>query len=410
LLPKPNIQGMSPHRLTPPPPSGKPALALIEKLKLLHGDTVAVQKTLTSLYAAGLLISLAACGPTEPIKIGLIAGLSDRGSDFGESVRNGVILAIEQQNQAGGINGRKIELVVRDDGQDKAMATKAAEELIKLSPDIIIGPVTSSMATVITPLMNQAEQAIISPTVASINFYGKDDNFFRVNCTNREAATQHAKVLYERGSRRVGLAFDASNLPFSGSWIEAFSAEFAKLGGTTSGTSGFESTASTSFSQVITRLISTNPDAMIFVASTLDTARLAQQARRLAPDMPLSSSEWAASAEALSEMGGSAVEGMLMTHAYDRDDQRAAYQKFRSDFQKRFQREFGSFSLLAYDTANVVMAAMKQRSKDENMKTALLKYGPYQGVQQEIRFDANGDATRKVFFTEIRNGSLVQVK
>lgn len=115
-----------------------------------------LRKLVTALCTAACFVSLSACSPDEPIKIGLIAGLSDRGSDFGESVRNGVILAIEQQNQAGGINGRKIELVVRDDGQDKAVATKAAEELISLRPDIIIGPVTSSMATVIMPLMDQA--------------------------------------------------------------------------------------------------------------------------------------------------------------------------------------------------------------------------------------------------------------
>ncbi|PKO94434.1 MAG: amino acid ABC transporter substrate-binding protein [Betaproteobacteria bacterium HGW-Betaproteobacteria-10] len=368
------------------------------------------QKMRLALGAAGLFFSLAACSPPEPIKIGLLAGLSDRGSDFGESVRNGVILAVEQQNLAGGINGRKIELLVRDDGQDEAVAIKAAQELIALHPDIIIGPVTSSMATVVLPLMDAAGQVIISPTVASTNFFAKDDNFFRVNCTTHEAATQHAQVIFDRGARHVGLAFDESNLPFSGTWVKSFSAEFKKLGGSTSGTAGFESAASTRFSEVISRLLGTDPDALIFVASTLDTARLAQQARRLAPGLPLSSSEWAASAEALSEMGGSAVENMLITHAYNRDDQSAAYQNFRSAFKGRFQREFGSFSLLAYDTANVVFAAMKQRSAAENMKTALLKYGPYQGVQQEIRFDANGDATRKVHFTELRNENLVQYK
>lgn len=362
------------------------------------------------LGATGLVFGLSACSPPDSIKIGLLAGLSDRGSDFGESVRNGVILAVEQQNLAGGINGRKIELLVRDDGQDKGKAIKAAEELIALHPDIIIGPVTSSMATVVMPMMDQAGQIIISPTVASTNFYGKDDNLFRVNCTTRDAAIQHAKVLYERGPRHVGLAFDASNLPFSDTWVKAFSAEFNQLGGSTSGTIGFESAASTSFSDVISRLLGTRPDALIFVASTLDTARLAQQARRLAPGLPLSSSEWAASAEALSEMGGSAVEGMLITHAYNRNDDRPAYQDFRSAFKNRFQREFGSFSLLAYDTANVVFTAMKQRSNGENMKAALLKYGPYQGVQQEIRFDANGDATRQVYFTEIRNGNTVQFR
>lgn len=357
-----------------------------------------------------LLLSLAACSPPEPIRIGLLAGLSDRGSDFGESVRNGVILAVEQQNLAGGINGRKIELLVRDDGQDQEKALKAAQELIALKPDIIIGPVTSSMAAVVMPLMQQASQVMISPTVASTHFYGHDDYFFRVNCTTQEAAIQHAGVLIERGRRRVALAFDASNLPFSGTWTEAFTREFERLGGVVSARSGFQSLASTRFSEVTAHLLDSDPDALVFVASTLDTSRLAQQARRQAPGLALSSSEWAASAEALSEMGGSAVEGMLITHAYNRDDTGAAYQNFRRAFKDRFQREFGSFSLLAYDTARIVFAAMKQRGSDESMKTALLKYGPYQGVQQNIVFDANGDATRQVYFTEIRRGNPVQIQ
>lgn len=360
--------------------------------------------------ALALTWVLAACSPPEPIRIGLLAGLSDRGSDFGESVRNGVILAIEQQNEAGGIHGRKIELIVRDDGQDKTKAEQAARELIALNPEIIIGPVTSSMATVVMPLMDQAGKIMISPTVASTNFFGKDDNLFRVNCTTREAAIQHARVLYERGTRRAGLAFDASNLPFSGTWVEAFSAEFDRLGGATIATAGFESAGGTRFSDVIAHLLESKPDALVLVASTLDTSRLAQQARRQAPGLPLSSSEWAASAEALIEMGGSAVDGLLMTHAYNRSDDSAAYLNFRNAFKQRFQREFGSFSLLAYDTANIVFTVMKKRESGEGMKQALLRYGPYRGVQQDIRFDANGDATRKVYFTEIRGDAPVQVK
>lgn len=362
------------------------------------------------IYLALGLSLLAGCQPKEPIRIGLLAGLSDRGSDFGESVRNGVILAIEQQNAAGGIDGRKIDLSVRDDGQDKVQARKAAEELIALHPDVIIGPVTSSMATVVVPMMNEAHQVIISPTVASTYFKGKDDYFFRVNCTTREAAIQHARVLYERGIRQPALAFDASNGPFSDTWIAGFNEELTRLGGRVSATAGFESVASTRFADVIGKLLEHSPDALIFVASTLDTSRLAQQARRLAPNLPLSSSEWAASGEALSEMGGRAVEGLLMTHAYNRNDQSVAYQQFRDAFKQRFQREFGSFSLLAYDTAKAVIAALQQKRDGERMKEALLKYGPYTGVQQQIQFDTYGDATREVFFTEIRNGQLVQLK
>lgn len=358
----------------------------------------------------GLALLLAGCGQQEPLRIGLIAGLSDRGSDFGVSVRDGVILAVEQRNQAGGIAGRKIELIVRDDGQDKAQATKSAEDLIAQKPDIVIGPVTSSMAAVVVPLLNQAGIVAISPTVASTDFKGKDDNFFRVNRTTKEAARDHAGVLYGRGLRRVALAFDTSNAPYSNTWVQAFSAAFAELGGQMSGSVGFKSMATPSYLDVMNQLLATKPDALLFVASSLDTARLCQQARRQAPNLPLSTTEWAASGELLTEMGGESVEHLLIAHAYDRDDTRPAYLAFRTAFKTRFQKEFGSFSLLAYDTAQVVFAAMAKRQAGESLKVALLKYGPYEGVQQPVQFDAYGDAARRVYFTEIRGGHFVQLK
>lgn len=357
-----------------------------------------------------LLISLPGCAPEKPVRIGLVAGLSDRGSDFGESVRNGVILAVEQQNQAGGINGRLIELIVRDDGQDKDQAARAAQELIAMQPDLVIGPVTSSMAAVIVPMMDKAGQVIISPTVASTVFYGKDDHFFRVNRTTREAAQHHAAILYRRGARQVAVAYDASNAPYSNTWLKEFTSEFNQLGGTVNASEGFESSASPSFALLLKKLLLTQPDALLFIASSLDTARLCQQARQLAPGLSLSSTEWAASGELLSEMGGDAVEGLLIAHAYDRNDSGARYKAFRDGYKARFQREFGSFSVLAYDTATVAIEALKKRSKEENTKTALLKYGPYQGLQQTVQFDANGDAQRKVFFTEIRGGQFTQIK
>jgi branched-chain amino acid transport system substrate-binding protein len=358
----------------------------------------------------GLVLALSGCGPKEPIRIGLIAGLSDRGSDFGESVRNGVILAVEQRNQAGGIHGRMIELIVRDDGQDAVQAARAANELIALKPEIVIGPVTSSMAKIIVPMFDSAGQYLISPTVAATDFRGLDDNLFRVNRTTGEAAEDHANVIFHRGARRVAMAFDTSNLPYSGTWVTAFTQHFEKLGGKVSGSAGFASAASPIFGDVIRDLIATRPDTLVFVASSLDTARLCQQARRQAPDLPLSSTEWAASGELLAEMGGDAVEGLLIAHAYDRDDQRTPFTAFRTSFKARFQREFGSFSLLAFDTANIVFTALEKRQPNEDMKSALLKYSPYQGVQQEIRFDPNGDTTRKVSFTEIRRGQFIQIR
>ncbi len=99
---------------------------------------------------------LAGCGPTEPIRLGFIGGLSDRNSDNGQSGQNGVILAIEQFNRAGGLHGRMVELVSRDDAQHRETAARSAHELVAARVEAVIGPFTSSMAEVIVPITGQA--------------------------------------------------------------------------------------------------------------------------------------------------------------------------------------------------------------------------------------------------------------
>ena len=66
-----------------------------------------------------LAIFLAACGPKPAIQIGFIGGLSDRNSDNGQARLRGVILAVEQFNRAGGVDGRMVELLPRDVAQTK---------------------------------------------------------------------------------------------------------------------------------------------------------------------------------------------------------------------------------------------------------------------------------------------------
>ncbi|HAY27617.1 MAG TPA: ABC transporter substrate-binding protein, partial [Candidatus Accumulibacter sp.] len=72
---------------------------------------------------------LTACAPPEPIRIGFIGGTSGRVADLGIAGRDAVLLAVELRNQAGGIAGRKVELLIRDDQQDPEAAKRALREL-----------------------------------------------------------------------------------------------------------------------------------------------------------------------------------------------------------------------------------------------------------------------------------------
>ena len=73
---------------------------------------------------AGLL-ALAACAPPEPLRLGFVGGLSGRVADLGIEGRNGAMLAVEQRNKLGGVNGRQVELVVEDDQQNVDAARMA---------------------------------------------------------------------------------------------------------------------------------------------------------------------------------------------------------------------------------------------------------------------------------------------
>lgn len=354
-------------------------------------------------------LALSACGEKAPLRVGFIGGLSDRNSDIGEAGRNGVLLAAEQVNATGGINGRRIELSIRDDAQNRDVGAKAASELVAEKVEAIVGPFTSGVAAGVVPVIDKGEVLTISPTVSSLDFYGKDDHFLRINRTTRDNASDYAAVMWARGQKAAAIAYDVRNRSFSESWLKEYRQAFTARGGRIVAEVPFESTADTAFAEVVAKMARGSPDSLVLIASAIDVARLAQQARRQLPKLPIVASEWAAS-EHLIELGGKAVEGVLIVQSWDRNDTSPRYQAFREAFVRRFQREPGYSSVAAYDAATVVFAAMRQRKSPESLKAAVLKYGPYEGLQQQIVFDRNGDASRKVFFAEIRDGKFVLLR
>lgn len=355
------------------------------------------------------LAALLGCSPEKPVRIGFIGGLSDRGSDVGEGGRNGLMLAVEQRNANGGINGRKIELLIQDDGQNPEKAGVAIKTLVDAKVDAVVGPFISAIAAVVVPVANEARLVMVSPTVTGGAFVGKDDYFIRINRTTRDNARDYAQQLFKRGQKQVSVAYDTRNRSYSESWLNEFELAFAALGGRTVAKVPFESQPETALSDIVRKMLAAKPDGLLFITNTVDVARLSQQAAKLAPALPKSAAEWATS-DALIELGGQAVEGLLIAQAFNRDDHSERFRQFHDAYQIRFGREPVYSALNGYDAAIVLMQAMSRQTGDETLKAAVLKYGPYEGLQQPIQFDQFGDTARLVYFTEIRTGRFVLVK
>lgn len=358
------------------------------------------------LFSACILVG---CGRQDPLVIGFIGGLTGPNADNGQAGLDAVTLAVEEFNRDGGVEGRLVELIAKDDGQSKEKATQSAQELVKAKVQAIVGPFTSSMAEVIVPIAGKAGIFEVSPTITSMDFYGKDDNLFRINRTTRDNAVDYARFLTARGIQQVAVAYDLRNKNFTESWLAEFQTALLKEGGRVDVAVPYTSSSETPFEQVVTDMLKAKPQGLVFISGALDVARLAQHSRRQAPRLPIIASEWAAT-EQLIDLGGKVIEGLIIVQNYDRDDASDRFRQFSQAYFKRFQRDPGYSSVSAYDAATVVLQALKQRQKGENLKAAALRSGPYPGLQQTIVFDANGDTPRKIFFTEVRNGQYRKIE
>lgn len=352
---------------------------------------------------------LAACTPPEPIRLGFIGGVSGRVADLGIGGRNGAALAIELRNKAGGVNGRMVELIVEDDRQDPEVAKQAVARLIERKVDAIIGPMTSSMATVTVPLANAAKVTMISPTVTAPKLSGVDDYFLRVIAPTTDYARKNAEYHFNhQGRRRVAAAYDLKNSAYSESWLGDYRSTFVALGGEIVTDEPYESGDETDFAQLAERLLARQPDAVLVIANSVDTAILAQQLHKRDPSVHITAAEWAAT-ERLTELGGKAIEGMAIAQFLDRESRQPAYVAFRDAYIERFAQEPGFAGITGFDATNVALDALAAKKDGQTLKQAILERGVFSGAQSEIRFDATGDASRETYMTVIRNGTFVRV-
>lgn len=363
-----------------------------------------------AVLAITMTVGLTACTPPEPINLGFIGGLSGRVADLGIEGRNGALLAIEQRNKAGGIGGRQVVLIAEDDQQNPEVARQAVGKLIDSKVAAIIGPMTSAMAVATVPLVNKAQMVMISPTTTTNDLTALDDYFFRILSPTRSYAVKSANHHFSQlGLHRMAAIYDLRNQAYTESWLDDYSAAFNAAGGKLVERMSFSSGNETHFSNLARHLLAAKPDGVLLIANSVDAALLAQQLRRINPSIAIAASEWSAT-ERLIELGGRAVEGMMIAQFLDRQSQQPSYIEFRKQYAERFSKEPGFAGLTAFDATNVVMDALTSQRASQTLKQALLSRKTFAGAQSPVVFDDFGDANRDTFMTTIKNGAFVVLR
>lgn len=374
------------------------------------GKTYAFPNCLRILIPLAGLLALTACTPPEPHRIGFIGGLSGRVADLGINGRDGAMLAVEMRNKAGGVRGRQVELLAEDDQQNPEVARKAVGRLIERKVAAIIGPMTSAMAMATVPQINKAQVVMVSPTATTNDLTGLDDYFFRVLSPTRDFAGKSANYHFHgAGVRRVAAVYDLRNKAYTESWLADYSNTFSAAGGRLAGSISFSSSDETHFADLARQLLKTKADGIVIVANSVDAAMLCQQLRKLNETIPIAASEWAAT-ERLIELGGRAVEGIVIAQFLDRQSTQPAYVEFRRTYVARYGREPGFAGLTAFDAANVVLDGLESQPPGQSLKQTLVTRKTFAGAQSPVVFDDFGDTSRETYLTTIKDGSFVALR
>jgi branched-chain amino acid transport system substrate-binding protein len=356
-----------------------------------------------------LLQTISACRSQDVIRVGFVSDLTGSNAALGVDGRDGAILAVDMINSEGGVNGRPIELVVRDDLGSSDGAIAADEELINDEKlPMIIGHMTSGTMTAAWPQFKDSGVVFLSPTVSTPQLAGLDDNFFRLIVINSFVAERLA--LYAANDlhlKQIAVFYDTDNASYTDTYRESFIKYFTASGGEIVLTHAFSSSTLPDFKPILSDLQSAPPDGIFIIASAFDTALIAQQAHLEELDTQLLATNWSLTDD-LIQNGGSAVDGMITVVSHDENSRFPEY----LDFAKRFQDRFGRAPTFAagygYEAVIVLVNALqKTDGRSEGLKQALLETKAFTGVFGDISFDQYGDVTRTLYLIKVQDGKFV---
>lgn len=364
-----------------------------------------------ALFAAAALLMVPGCTnrTSAPVVLGYLGDLSDRTSDLGREGRDGALLAVERFNEAGGVDGRTVRLMVQDDAQDSTAAVAGVRALYDRGAIAVIGPMTSDIAVAIVPVADELGLPIVSPTVSTDLLTGKDDMFFRVYPDNRSAATKLASVMVQRlHLPTTAVIYDLRNRAHTETWAGHFSVEYGRLGGTVKVSKTFESGTVQGYRDDAEQASDSESDSIFLLANALDTALLATLVRRDGFKGTIVASEWSATENVIG-YGGSAVEGMVFLNTINRDSTDTTYGDFRSAFRGRFGYEPGFASVHAYEAAQLVLSRMGEEPSRDGLARALRTGGSVDSVQGRLKLDDAGDVRRQYYLTVVQDGAFVSM-
>lgn len=391
------------------------------RLRLSHA-------VLEAALAAALAVTLVGCSAqtgqkpaeeeatAEPIKIGVVVSLSGTYAGLGEPEKNTIEMEVERINEAGGVNGRDIEVIFEDDATDDPKANAAASKLIEQDGVVaIIGATGTGGTMAMRDPITRAGVPQVSMAGGTAVIEPVDELVWATPWPNTLVAPFELEYMKKQGITKVGLISDAGGFGKDG---QAVFTAAAKEAGVEVVSDQTFNPGDADMTAQLTKIKNSGAQALVLWTAGKEAAIVLKNAKDLGLEMPIFGSHGNARQEFI-EGGGEAAEGVkfaagkvLIPETYGEDSD--AY-KVATDFITRYEEKFGAppstFAGHAYDALHIVVEAAKRVEGEitpDALAAEIAKTDGLVGIGGTFKFSAedhNGLTAADLTMYEIREGN-----
>ncbi len=356
-----------------------------------------------------------AAATTADLKIAILAPLSGPVPTFGVSTRDGALLAIDEWNAKGGVNGRKIVPIIEDSQCTPDPAVNAANKVIDQDKvKFIVGEVCSKATIPVSEIANAKKVIEISPTSTNTDVTvatdGKTkDYIFRACFIDPFQGTVGAKFALENLKAKTAfIMLDQSNDYVKG-LAEAFEKAYTAGGGKIVGKETYTA-KDTDFSAILAKVAVAKPD-VIYLPDYYNIVNLAaKQAKEKGIIAPFMGGDGWDSAD----LDLKAAAGGYFTNHYSPDSTAPEAVSFLKNYGAKYKDDKGAaktpdaLAALAYDATNLLLTAIKNAGTDDTDKVKAAMEGiTFQGVSGKITFDKQHNPIKSATILKVTETKVV---
>ncbi|MBC7717232.1 MAG: ABC transporter substrate-binding protein [Pseudorhodobacter sp.] len=319
------------------------------------------------LLAALAALSVVGIAAAADIKLGAAEALSGPAGQYGQSIKNGLELALEEINAAGGVKGNKLTLVLEDEQGKKEQAIDVFKKLIFQDKVLMLfGPTLSNSAQAADPIAQAAKIVVFGTSNTADGITSIGDHVFRNSVTEADVLPETLRVSAKVAGIKKVAVFYGNDDVFTKSGFDAFKKALDNLNIPITTTETFAK-GDVDFKAQLTKIKASNPDAIVLSALIAEGAPIMVQARGLGINLPFIGGNGMNSVK-IFDLAKDKADNLWTGSPWALASQTKENQHFVVAYTQKYKAAPDQFSAQAFDAMNIVAKAIAKIKLTGNLE------------------------------------------